>query len=154
MPRLYGFRTRMQQDIHSHIVNLTHQNWWRVFPPDDQTRVVLDVRASTPDVTISFDVGGKGGLLTVTGPKLIGDGTDGTILDILHIASDAVAEGKQMSALEIVGQALKRKAALSVMRPVVVPVRVEWTMRVALNDGATPQDVDIWLTTMLTRDVA
>jgi hypothetical protein len=136
----------------------------RVFAPNssDLTVVVIDIAASRADVTI--DVGDTASdrrpySLRVSGPWLTGMRTEAMIVDMLHIANDAVQEGKTLSAMEVITQLLEgsakgdRRNAFAVLRPVVVPVRAGWHVTVHLNAGAPPGPVDIWIRTLETRDV-
>lgn len=159
MPRLHGYRERVQIDMHIHVADLTSRFYRELEPnPSDQTIVLVDVSASRPDVTISFDVGTKRDLLVVTGPWLTGRQTESTIMDILMIANDAVIEGKTKSTMEILSELVDRTAKsdrrMGVLRPIIVPVRQRWGVQVQRNEGAPCGPVDIWLRTLHTRDVA
>lgn len=155
MPRLHGYRERVQRDIHTHIPHLTaDQPFRRVFAVEELTTVLIEARASTPHVTLRFEVGDRADVLTVTGPRLLGDGAETTIADLIMIAADAAQTGREMAMQEIVQELLKRRMTAALLQPVIVGVRRHWAMNVCLNDGAEPGPVDVWLTTFATRDVA
>jgi hypothetical protein len=153
MARLVGYRERVQVDIPIHIEHLEHE-YVRVFAPDpsDGTTIVMDIAATRADVTIDLAADKSPGL-RASGPWLTGQ-RETTIFQILQVANDALQEGKEKSAMEIIAEAIKGGSRSSVLRPMVISVRKEWTCTIRLNDGAPPGPVDVWLRTLVSRDVA
>lgn len=157
-PRLHGVRERIQVDIPLHVSYLAHDEAWResrrVVDAADHDTIVLDVAASRPDVTVDIGVDGRKRALSISGPWLT-NLRDRAILEILKVASDAMTEGRTLTAMEVVAEALAGGAAApTVLRPVVVPVNMAWWCTIRLNDGAPAGPVDVWLRTLVTRAVA
>lgn len=125
---------------------------------EDTTHVIMDVAASRADVTIEIYVDrdmGRDPAAAVTGPWLLGRGDHVFVREALRIAQDALASGENLRADEVLAQALTLPEVkeLAMLRPVVVPVRMDWRLRVKLNEGAPPGPVDIWVRTLRTRDI-
>ncbi len=160
MPRLRGYRDSVQHDYHVHISELEYDSKYgpwgfrRIMPMiSDQTLVVYDVAASREDITIVFEVGTRD-CLTVTGPWLTKP-REALIVQLMQVAYDAIQEGKVKSAMEVIAEVIEKgpSRASGILRPLIVPVRQNWGLRVRANEGSKPGPVDIWIRTLLTRDV-
>lgn len=155
MPRITGYRERIAVDVPIHIAHLDHESPY-IFNkgPDvtDFTVIIVDLAASRSDITIDIATNQKFAA-SVSGPWLT-DRTATTIFDILSVANDAVQEGKEKSAIEIIAEAINNGGHSGVLRPIVVPVRQGWQCTIRLNEGALPGPVDVWIRTLKSRDVA
>lgn len=170
MPRLHGYRDRIQRDTHIHFehvppysviidrdIRLARDGVRK--PIDlgagDYSIVVVDVRASRPDVTLSFSVGDKTDVLTVTGPWLVGQHGESLLLEMLAIVGDARQEGRTADAMAVLTEMLeRRRSATTVLRPIIIPIRQHWAVTAYTNEGAQPGPLDVWVRALLTRDVA
>lgn len=160
MPRLHGYRDRVQHDIHIHIDHLEYDakhgpwdGWRREMPQDanDLTIIVIDVAASREDITITFAVGTRD-CLTATGPWLTRP-RETLLMQMMQVANDALQEGKVKSAMDVITEVLEKggRRGIAIVQPIVVPVRQNWGIRVAANEGSQPGPVDIWLRTLRSR---
>jgi hypothetical protein len=154
---------REQDDHHIHIPHLTrsnelHSTFRKQMPmrTDDASIVIVDVAASHADLSITFVVGERS-LVNITGPWLTGRVFESTIMDVMMVANDAVQEGRTKDTMQILCDLVDRQARsdrrMSMLTPIIVPVRQSWGFTANLNEGATPGPVDIWIRTLVSRDV-
>lgn len=163
MPRLHGYRERIQRDAHIHFEHVPTFADGGVRKPinlgahaGDYSLIVADVRASRADVLLSFSVGDRADVLTVTGPWLVGQHHgESLLMDMLAIVEDARQEGRTADAMAVLTEMLeRRRSATTVIRPIVIPIRQHWAVTAYTNEGAQPGPLDVWVRTLLTRDVA
>ena len=153
MPRLPGYRERIHVDVPIHVEHLEAEYQRVITNASDASVVIVDVAASRADITVDIGTADKPLGLRVSGPWLTGQ-RETTILQILSVANDALQEGKEMSAMEIIAEAIKGGQRSSVLRPVVVSTRRDWRCTIRLNEGAPPGPVDVWVRTLETRDIS
>lgn len=132
-------------------------------PQDQETLLIVDVAASRRDITVEIYSTNLDGSphATITGPWLTGHADQSFLRDMLSIAIDAAREKRELSALEVMTQAffgdplspLARLNNGSILRPVVVPVRAMWRVRVRLNEGGQPGPADVWIRMFQVRPV-
>lgn len=153
---------RVQQDEHIHIPHLTRAMQGiggfrrEMTQPGWASIVITDVAASHADMSITIIVGDKPST-TITGPWLTGRVFESTIMEIMMIANDALQEGRPTDTMKILADMVDKRARsdkpISLLTPIIVPVRQNWRVVVDLNEGAPPGPADIWIRTIHSRDV-
>lgn len=164
MPR---YRERFQRDVHVRFDHVPHAGPYQpphgspiaggAYRPLEQTGdfhlVITDIRASRHDVLLSLRVGAKERVLEVTGPWLTESRSDTGIYHMMSIIGDAQKEGRTIDALELVKQMVTTYRS-NLLRVAIVPPRQNWGVRAYTNEGAEPGPLDVYIRTLVTRDVA